>query len=217
MRRQQLKEIILDGESFTVEFKRKFTSPEKIAREIIAFANSSGGMLIVGVDDDKTVVGVRSEKEEVDQILQVCELYIAPPIEPDIEIVNIEYKDVIVVHVPESENKPHKFASGDPSEKPFRRKAFIRQGDTSVTASREMVRVLEAQNARAEPLRIMIGRDEKNLFDYLDKNNRVTVKEFAHLVNISERRASRKLVQLVRAGVLAIHTHEQLDYYTLFG
>jgi predicted HTH transcriptional regulator len=217
MRRQQLKEIISNGESFTVEFKRKFTSPEKICREIIAFANSSGGMLIIGVDDDKTVVGVKSEKEEMDQVAEACEFYIDPPLEPEIEIVNIEYKDVIVVHIDESDHKPHKLVTNDPNEKPFHRKAFIRQGDKSITASREMVRVLASQSAHAEPLRIMIGRDEKNLFDYLDKNDRVTVKEFAKLVNISERRAARKLVQLVRAGVLAIHTHEQLDYYTLFG
>lgn len=217
MRRQELKEIIADGESFTVEFKRKVTSPEKIAREIIAFANSSGGKLIIGVDDDKKVVGVHSEKEEIDQIRHACEFYIEPPIDPYIDVVTIEYKDVIVVHIDESDRKPHRLVSNVPDEKPFHRKAFIRQGDKSVTASREMTKVLESQCADAEPLRIMIGRHEKNLFDYLDKNERVTVKEFARLVNISERRAARKLVQLVRAGVLSIHTHEQLDYYTLFG
>ncbi len=217
MRRQELKEIIADGESFTVEFKRKFTSSEKIAREMIAFANSGGGILLLGVDDDKTVVGVRSEKEEIDQIRHACEFYIDPPIDPQIDVVNIEYKDVIVVHIDESDHKPHRLVTDDPNEKPIHRKVFIRQGEKSVTASREMVKVLESQNADAEPLRIVIGRHEKNLFEYLNKNERVTVKGFADLVNISERRAARKLVQLVRAGVLSIHTHEQLDYYTLFG
>ena len=53
MRRSQLKEMILSGESTTVEFKRKFTSPEKIAKELTSFANTKGGYLLIGVDDDK--------------------------------------------------------------------------------------------------------------------------------------------------------------------
>lgn len=56
MRRSQLKEMILSGESTTVEFKRKFTSPEKIAKELTSFANTKGGYLLIGVDDDKKIV-----------------------------------------------------------------------------------------------------------------------------------------------------------------
>jgi hypothetical protein len=53
------------------------------------------------------------------------------------------------------------------------------------------------------------------LFDYLDHHERITVKLFSKLVNVSDRRASRILIQLVRAGVLRIHTHEKEDFYTM--
>ena len=58
----ELNEIIENGENQHVEFKRKFTEPEKIAKEMIAFANTQGGDLLFGSDDDKTVVGDESEK-----------------------------------------------------------------------------------------------------------------------------------------------------------
>ena len=62
MRRSELKELIAEGESTTLEFKRKFTSPEKIAKEIAAFANTKGGYLLIGVDDDKRIYGVKSDR-----------------------------------------------------------------------------------------------------------------------------------------------------------
>jgi DNA-binding Lrp family transcriptional regulator len=64
-------------------------------------------------------------------------------------------------------------------------------------------------------MRISIGETERRLLDYLDGNERITVKQLGKLVNISDRRASRLLIQLVRAGVLRIHTQEKEDFYTL--
>lgn len=46
MKRQQLRDLIEQGEGVSVEFKRRFTSPEKIAKELCAFANTHGGYLL---------------------------------------------------------------------------------------------------------------------------------------------------------------------------
>lgn len=214
MRRHELREIIAGGESSTVEFKRKFTTSEKIAREIIALANTAGGYLIVGVDDDGSIIGVVSEKEEADQVLTASHA-IVPPLELDIEVVEIEYKDVIVVHIPNSEHKPHRLISDDPAERPHERKAYIRQGENSVTASKEMARVLAGQSPYAAPMTITIGDRERRLFTFLERYGKASVMDFARLVNISKRRASQTLVKLVRAGVLHIHTDNGHDYFTL--
>ena len=64
MKRRELLDLIEEGENIQCEFKRQFTTPEKIAREMIAFANTKGGFIIFGVDDDREVVGVDSEKSE---------------------------------------------------------------------------------------------------------------------------------------------------------
>ena len=54
IRRHELYDLIDSGEGPDVEFKRQFSSPEKIAKEIIAFANTRGGYLLFGVDDDNS-------------------------------------------------------------------------------------------------------------------------------------------------------------------
>ncbi len=221
---RKLREIIELGESDTVEFKRKFSGFEKFAKEMIAFANTRGGHLLVGIDDDGKVIGVDSEKSEIDLLTTAAEFYSEPPVEIEIEIKELDGEDVIVIHVPESRNKPHRLvpaplnggAGGGPTQRPPGDSGvYIRQGERSVLASKEVARVLAASSPTAPPLRLEIGKIERALFDHLEKNGRVTLREFRHLVNISERRASRSLVGLVRAGLIRIFTGQGEDYYTL--
>lgn len=214
MKRHELRQIIHGGESTTVEFKRKFTSGEKIAREVIAFANTSGGFLLIGVDDNGTIIGVESEKQEL-ALVGVAAALIEPPLNLVTEVVEVDWKDVIVIHVPNSPYKPHRLRDESADERPHDRKAYIRQGEHSVAAGREMVRFLAAQRADAPPMTLSIGDRERRLFTYLERHGRVSVPDFAKLVNISRRRASQILVKLVRAGILHIHTDGGHDHFTL--
>jgi predicted HTH transcriptional regulator len=209
--------LIEEGEGFQVEFKRKVSSPEKIARALIAFANTKGGHILFGVDDDGSVVGVESEKSEVDLITEAGRFHCSPEIEPEIDIVPYDGTDVIVAYVPESDTKPHVFTGAAPVERGEAEAArvFIRVKDKTLLASREVVRILRNERPDAPPMRIAIGETEKSLLAYLDRHERITTREFSRLVNISERRASRILVALVRAGVVRIHTIEKRDFYTL--
>lgn len=212
---EKLKLLIAEGESSTVEFKRKVNSPDKIAKELCAFANSKGGYLIIGIDDDRKVVGVDSEKSEIDIVEIACEFNIFPPIKPkSIDVINYNKKEIIVVEIEESNNKPHTIEAIDEKGRK-RRFAYIRLGEKSVIASREMKRILSGLNANAKPVKLYIGEQEKRLFSYLEKHERITVREFAKLVNISERRASAVLVKLVRVGVLQIYTDSNNDYFIL--
>jgi len=207
----ELKDLIFEGESTTLEFKRKFTTTEKIAKEISALANTKGGYILFGVDDDGTIYGVDSEKSEIDLILQASLFSIDPPIEVNIEIVELYGKDIVVIYVNESKTKPHKIINDNKSNN-F---TYIRVGEQSVIASKEMVKVLEGQNPNAQPLKISIGKNEKRLFKYMENHPQVTVQDFAKLCNISTRRASQLLVRLVRAGVMQIHQNSKSDYFTL--
>jgi len=205
----ELKDIIFEGESTTTEFKRKFTTPEKIAKEISALANTKGGYLIFGVDDDGSIYGVDNEKGEIDYIEQACNFYLEPPIEPDIEIIEINHKDIVLVTIQQSKIKPHKVVNSDENN------AYIRVGEQSVIASREMVKIMEGMNPESKSLKLSIGNNEKRLLDYLELHTKATVMDFAKICNISKRRASQLIIRLVRAGVLQIHQDSTSDYYTL--
>jgi DNA-binding MarR family transcriptional regulator len=85
---------------------------------------------------------------------------------------------------------------------------MIRVNDKSMKASKEMVRILRAQANKLALKKYRIGPVEKTVFEYLGKKEILSVKELSNLVNISERRASRTLVKMVRANLLVIHTKD---------
>jgi predicted HTH transcriptional regulator len=213
MKLTDVKMLIEEGEGFELEFKRKVSTPIKIAKTMISFANTKGGIILFGVDDDRKIVGVSSEKEEMEMIQMAGNYYCDPPIEPAIDIVPYKGRDVVVVTIEESSMKPH-YLNIDDEEGVGGSRVYIRVKDKTVEASKEVVRIIQAENPDAPPLRIAIGDTERRLFDHLDEHERITVKQFAKLVNISHRRASRSLIQLVRAGVLRIHTQGKEDFYT---
>jgi predicted transcriptional regulator len=82
-----------------------------------------------------------------------------------------------------------------------------------VLASKEMIRILRAEYSGRELVKYSLGKNERIVFDYLDKNETINVKVLGKIANISERRASRTLVKMVRANLLMIHTKENGDEY----
>ncbi len=203
--------LIEDGESETVEFKRKFSSSKKIAKEMIALANTKGGWILFGVDDDKSIVGVESEKSELDLIDTAARFFCEPEIEFTTEIVPVKAKDVVAIHIPESSKKPHKLI--DENDKSTTR-VYIRYNDKSVIASKETANFLKFTNFKDSPLVINLGEAEKLLLRHIEMHGTITVKEFKKLANISERRAGRTLVNLVRAGVLRHHRIDNKEFFT---
>lgn len=215
MNYRDVNHLIDEGEGFTIEFKRRISSSEKIARTLISFANTRGGTILFGVDDDGTVVGVESEKSEMEMIGIAGTEFCDPPVRVAITIVPFDGLDVIVCYVPESRTKPHYFVGDKENVNGDSTRVYIRVNDNTVMASREVVKILRDENPDTPPLTVNIGKNEKKLFEYLEQSERITLREFGRLVNISDRRASRILVSLVRAGVIRIHTREKEEFFTL--
>jgi predicted HTH transcriptional regulator len=213
MKRKDLLDLVEEGENINCEFKRKFSSPEKIAKEMIAFANTKGGYLIIGVDDNKDIVGVESEKSEAALITDAAETWCEPPVKYSIDYIELNGKEVVVVEIPESDMKPHRLQDYLSHFDINKAVVMIRVNDKSVQASKEMVRIMRAYANDLKLKKYSIGPNEKNVFDYLTKNERISVKELSSLINVSERRASRTLVKLVRANLLMIHTKENGEEY----
>ena len=69
-------ELVAEGENERTEFKRLVHSQCKIAKPITAFANSSGGIILIGVDDDKRIVGIHSEKETLEIVHDAVRFHI---------------------------------------------------------------------------------------------------------------------------------------------
>ena len=209
----ELKRLVGIGEGLHLEFKRKVPQPEKITREMIALANTRGGKLLIGVDDDGTIVGVKDVEEERFALETALASFCHPPLAFSLDLIPITPKrEVIVVNVPSSKSKPHFLLNGTPAQPT--RTAFVRVKDQAIEASREVIRLMRAEGS-TQDTKFEFGPKEHTLMTYLDRHERITVSQFANLANIPPKRASQTLVLLTKAGLLRIHPDEKEDYFTL--
>lgn len=203
-----IKRMIFEGEGVTLDFKKTITSSEKIAKTLVAFANNKGGRLLIGVLDDGTIKGVKSEDEEKYMINRAASFFCRPVLEPVFEEVYVDDKLVLVAEVAPSDMKPH-YSLGEDG----KWWVYIRIKDKSMLASKIVVDVLKKSN-NEDGVLIEYSSKEKALLEYLHLQERITVKEYCGLLNLSRRRAQRILVNLVLSGVIRVHTTEKEEYYT---
>ena len=206
--KMNIRKLILEGEGVTQDFKKRITSCEKIARTMVSFANNKGGRLLVGISDDGTISGLKSEDEEKYMITRAAHFFCKPALEPVFEEIYIDDKVVLVAEIKKSEIKPH-YALGEDK----KWWVYIRVNDKSVLASKIVVDVLKREN-NEHGVFLEYSLKEKALLEYLDKNERITSKEFSLMLNLSRRITHRILVNLVLSGVIKLHTTEKEEYYT---
>ncbi|OFZ79429.1 MAG: hypothetical protein A2583_03010 [Bdellovibrionales bacterium RIFOXYD1_FULL_53_11] len=97
--------LIKEGEGLTVEFKERYSS--KIVQDIVAFANAKGGKILLGVTDDGSIRGEKltnAMKSEIVDLARNCQ--------PAIQINVKQHGGVIVIDVPEGDEKPHMCSAG---------------------------------------------------------------------------------------------------------
>ena len=104
MTEKELQLVLEEGEGYRIEFKETFSGLDK---EMVAFANASGGRIFMGISDDNKITGVRISnklKSQVQDIANNCQ----PPIKITID----EYEDILIITVREGVDKPYKCTSG---------------------------------------------------------------------------------------------------------
>ncbi len=203
-----IKRLIFEGEGVSLDFKKTISSCEKIARTMVSFANNKGGRLLIGVADDGTIKGVKAEDEERYMITRAAHIFSKPALEPSFEEVYVDDKLVLIVDITESPLKPHYALAED-----GKWWVYVRVKDKSVLASKIVVDVLKRSSGDTGVM-IEYSSNERNLLQYLEKSNRITVKEFCDLLKLTRKRAQRILVDLILSGVIRIHTTEKEEYYT---
>jgi ATP-dependent DNA helicase RecG len=110
METSELIEIISRGEDSKNQFKSNIFNPDSLAAEVVAFSNSGGGRLIVGIDDiSNNVTGLTQEDiRRLNQLISnVSSQHVKPPVNPLTENINHPDGLVMVVYVPDGINKPY--------------------------------------------------------------------------------------------------------------
>ncbi|EMS33311.1 hypothetical protein C943_00589 [Mariniradius saccharolyticus AK6] len=206
---QDIHKLAKEGEGLRLEFKKKAMFPEKIVRELIALANTEGGCLLVGVDDDGTVSGQRFIEEEVFVIKNAIADLIRPTLDYEVEIFKLsEKKGVAVFQIPKSPSRPHYILDGE------RKRAYVRSGEKSLQASREMWEILKKSRVPKDIV-FTYGEKETVLMKALAQKGQITLGEFQQLAKLPRFLASKTLIRLVLANVLQVMPMEKEDIYIL--
>lgn len=140
MNAQEIIDLIQNGETSTTQFKLDITNAVSISQEIVAFANSKGGKILVGVDDKTgNIAGVefRDIQRINNLVATAANDHVKSPVYVQSETIQIENKRIILITVPEGTDKPHTDKDG---------LIFIKNGSDKrkVVSREELARLLQA-------------------------------------------------------------------------
>lgn len=131
----KLKILLQQGENNAVEFKSAGVSVDGLAKEIVAFANTLGGSILIGVEDDGFISGVNNAPQVEEWITNICRQNVIPPVQVTINIEASNNRDVIHIEVPKGKDKPYQTNKNQ---------YLVRVGTTNRTASpQELLRLFQ--------------------------------------------------------------------------
>lgn len=207
--KKQLRQLVRQGEGSHLEFKSRASSPDQIVCEMIAFANTSGGIILVGVSDAGELSGVKYPNEESLLIRKAVIKYSRPHVYYTETIIPISQKKFVIQYeIPVSRKRPHVFRISNKQSV-----TYIRLRDMSMKASREMSEIVRRGKA-GRNIQFTYGEAESALMKYLGNKEKITLAEFQILTGLNYAQAADKLITLVLANVLRITPTEKGDYYS---
>lgn len=161
MQKKELLEIISNTENSEIEFKSDDLRPEQLAKEIVAFANSYGGKILIGVEDNGEITGIKRKNLEEWIMDTVCGKYIYPTIIPKYEVIKIDNNTkVAVLSVYSGATKPFVVKTKE------REDIYIRMGSVSKLATREQIKRLSEISGLIHVETLPVP---KAVYDVLDK------------------------------------------------
>lgn len=203
-----LYKLIEEGEHQQQDFKFCINDSKKIAKSLVAFTNTDGGRLLIGVKDNGKVVGISTD-EEYYMVEAAAKIYSNPPVNFTTKQWISEGKTVLEITVHPSEKKPH-FAK-DESGKWL---AYIRIKDENMLAHNIQLVVWKKQKS-PKGIHFTYSEDEKFLIDYLQKNKGITFSKFIRLAHISRKKAEEVLSNFVIMDVIKMQTSREGTVFVL--
>jgi len=191
-----------------LDFKYCISDPQKIARTLSAFSNTAGGKLLIGVRDNGSLAGVRSD-EEYYMIDAAARLHCDPEVTIRTRNHTVNGKNILEVEVPKSTIIPVKAR-----DEHGRWKAYFRQNDQNFMADRVILQVWR-RSVKSRGLLLRFEETENLLLNHLRSEGRITVEEFRNLTGINARRAEKILSDFILCGLITYEASERGIFYRL--
>ncbi len=187
--------LIAEGEHQQQDFKFEISDARKIAKTLSAFANTTGGRLLIGVKDNGKIAGVRLDEEQY-MIEAAAQLYCRPEINFSMQTYKVEGRSILVVQIDENEQKPV-YAKDETG----RYLAYIRIKDENILATPVHLRVWQ-QSVSPQGELIEYTEREQLLLDLLEENDQLSLNRYCRLAHLSRRSAEHLLAKFVRYDIV---------------
>ena len=199
-----LESCISRGEGMRLEWKRVLPREERAGRTLCAFANTRGGLLLVGVTDRGRVHGVHHPEEVCATLERIARDSIEPGLRLELQVLDAGGPRVVACSVPSSKLRPHALALPG-GERTF----FVRVGASNRPADGPTLRALRGATRSTRGL----SPFERSVLEWVAAESRqgshpggnATVARFAQRSNVGEARARRSFVRLDSQGLLLGH------------
>jgi hypothetical protein len=192
-----IKRLISEGEHQMLDFKFEVSDFRKIARTLVAFSNTDGGRLLLGVKDNGAIAGVRSD-EEYFMIEGAARMYCKPEVPFRIKEWQVDGRKVVEVIIKPGDNKP--YLAQDPEGRWI---AYIRQKDQNLISSTILLKVWERQKS-GKVTTIRFGSAEGALLTYLVGHSGITIPQFRRLSGLTKLEAEHIITDFIMLGLLKI-------------
>ena len=203
-----LKKLIAAGESQQLDFKFCVTDSRKIARSLAAFSNTDGGKLLIGVRDNGSIAGIRSD-EEIYMVDTAVHLFCRPEITYTIKQHVADGKTILEVDVAKGSERPYQAKDED-----GRWLAYFRHNDQNLLANKVLLQIWRKEE-KASGVIVKFGKAEISLLNHLKLNGSITLSKFRKLAKIPSHRAEAILANLIVLKVLLIKASEKGFSYEL--
>jgi predicted HTH transcriptional regulator len=201
-----IKKLIEEGEHQRLDFKFEISDSRKIARTLVAFANTDGGTLLIGVKDNGNIAGVRSE-EEIYMVEAAASMYCKPKVETHFKKWTVEGKAVLEVLVPKSTQCPHYADVGS-----GKWMVFIRVNDENILANSIHLKVWK-QKMGTKGVFIEFTEKEKILLKHLQTNETISLSKFCKIALLTRKTAENMLANLISLGIIEmVYTNQHFEY-----
>jgi len=203
-----LRKLIAGGENQHLDFKYCVSDSRKIARTLTAFANSEGGRLLIGVRDNGSIAGVRSD-EEYYMVETASHLYCRPEISFTVKQHTTDGKTILEIEVKKGDKRPYQ--AKDETGKWL---AYFRNNDQNLVANRVLLQVWRKEE-KPKGVMVKFSKAENMLMEHLQNNGSVTLSGFRKIARIPAHRAEAILANLIIFKVLIIKASEKGFRYEL--
>lgn len=199
-----IQDLIAQGEHEHQDFKYQITDARKIARSIAAFANHSGGHLLIGVKDNGHIAGVNSD-EEIYMVEQAASMYCHPEQHVKFRVYRVDGKSVVKADIEQAQHKPV-LAQDDHGQW----QAYYRVADENIVASQLHIKLLKEESLDSpRDTTIQYSERERLILDYLAHHGGMTIDGFMKLAHITRATAEDTVLALCRVDVLTVQYHAQ--------